>query len=160
MGILCIFIGILFFMNPFFRMLDFMPDLIGCILIIIGTTKLSYIDHRIDTARRLTKYYAGVSALKIPLSLYFAVYEKGYLLPGTFAFSVLEAMLMIGIFTSLFGGLEYITARENLEKRHLKNAENASVICFRGEGRGGQPRKRGLITRRNRIGFAAGENLV
>ena len=130
MGIICIFAGILFFTNPSIRMLDYLPDVIGCILIIIGTSGLSCIDGRIASGRKYATYYLFVSAAKLPLSLYIALKAKDYLLPATFIFSILECILMIGIFVSLIGGLEYLSSRENCESRHFKNSENASVICF------------------------------
>lgn len=130
MGILCIFLGILFFMNPNIRMLDYLPDVIGCILIIIGTSGLSCIDGRVANGRKYAVYYAFISAVKIPLSLYISLNAKDYLLPATFIFSILECILMIGLFVSLIGGLEYLSSRENCDNRHYKNSENASVICF------------------------------
>ena len=130
MRILYIFAGILFFMNPHIRMLDYLPDVIGCILIIIGTSKLSCIDERIASSRKYTIYYAFISAIKLPVSLYAAIKAKEYLLPATFIFSILECILMIGIFVSLIGGLEYLSSRENCDNKHYKNSENASVICF------------------------------
>jgi len=130
MGIISVFIGILFFMNPCFRLLDFLPDVIGCILIIAGTSKLAVIDHRIENARRYAVYYAFVSFMKIPLGFYIFTHEQGYLLPATFVFSVLEGMLMVGFFVSLIGGFQYLLSRENCDDKHLKLSENASVVCF------------------------------
>lgn len=130
MGIIAIFTGIVFLANPFFRMLDILPDAIGCLFIAFGCSKLSYIDHRIADAKKYALYLAAVSALKIPLAFYITTKQKGYLLPATFIYSILECMLMIGIFVSLIGGLQYLTSRENCNDSHFKNSENASVICF------------------------------
>ncbi len=130
MGLASVFVGTLFFMNPCFRMLDILPDFIGCIFIIAGLSKLSVIDYRTDNAKRYATYYAFVSFLKLPLSFYIFTREQGYLLPATFIFSVLEGMLMVGFFISLIGGLQYLLSRENCEDRHLKISENASVVCF------------------------------
>jgi len=130
MGILTVFIGILFFINPCFRMLDILPDLFGCILILIGTTKLSYFDYRIATARKYTFYFAFISAVRIPLSFYVSIVEKGYLLPAQFLYSVLEGLLMVTIFVNLIGGYQYLTSRHNCDNRHMKKSEDASVISF------------------------------
>ncbi len=130
MGIIFIFIGILFFMNPSFRMLDILPDFIGCILIIAGVSKLALIDYRLGNAKKYAIYYAFVSALKIPLAGYIFINEQDYLLPATFIYSVIEGILMVGIFVSLIGGLQYLLSRENCEGVHLKNSESASVVCF------------------------------
>ncbi len=130
MGILSIFIGTLFLANPFFRMLDFLPDFIGCLLIIAGTTKLALIDGRIESARKYAMYYAVVSAVKIPLAGNIFVSAKDYLLPATFIFSVLEALLMVGIFVSLIGGFQYLLSREKSGEKNLKDSESASIVCF------------------------------
>lgn len=122
--------GILFFMNPNIRMLDLFPDVIGCILILFGTSKLAHTDARIADAGKYIKYLTFISAIKIPLSLYIAFYEDNYLLPATFLYSVIEAILMICFFTSLFGGLDYLVSRCENSKDHSKNSENAAVISF------------------------------
>ncbi len=130
MGLICIFTGILFFINPNIRMLDLFPDVIGCILILFGTSKLAYTDARIADAKKYIKYLTFIGAIKIPLSIYIAFYEDNYLLPATFLYSVLEAILMIGFFTSLFGGLDYLVSRCENSKDHSKNSENAAIIAF------------------------------
>lgn len=130
MGLICIFTGILFFMNPNIRMLDFFPDVIGCILILFGTSKLAHTDARITDAGKYIKYLTFISAVKIPLSLYIAFYEDNYLLPATFLYSVIEAILMICFFTSLFGGLDYLVSRCSNANDHSKSSENAAVIAF------------------------------
>ena len=130
MGFLCIFFGIIFLANPFFRMLDFLPDVIGCILIIYGTSKLACIDGRIWNARKYAIYFAFVSALKIPAATYIITNARDYLLPATFIFSVLEGILMVGIFVSLTGGLQYLLSREKSGELTLKSSEGASMVSF------------------------------
>lgn len=130
MGFLSIFFGIIFLANPFFRMLDFLPDVIGCILIIAGTSKLSCIDGRVDSARKYAMYFAFVSAVKVPIAYYIIAVAKDYLLPATFIFSVLEGILMVGLFVSLIGGIQYLLSREKSGEINLKESESVSVVCF------------------------------
>lgn len=130
MGILCTFIGILFLANPCFRLIDFFPDFIGCILIIAGTSKAALFDYRIEQAKKYATYLAFVSFGKLFTAFYIFTKAKDYLLPASFGFAVLEGMLMVGMFVSLIGGYQYLLSRENCEDIHLKNSESASVVCF------------------------------
>jgi hypothetical protein len=61
MGMICVFAGILFLLNPAIRLFDFMPDLIGALLIIIGTTKLYTVESRIAIAGKAMYYMAALS---------------------------------------------------------------------------------------------------
>lgn len=130
MGFIWLFSGIIFLLNPTLRTFDFLPDVIGCIFIIIGLSKLSSLEDRLYSARKYIYYLTALSVLKLPVSFYLIVKAKNYLLPCSLVFSVLEAILMTGFFVSLFGGFEYLLSRESEKKEHLKRSENASVLCF------------------------------
>ncbi len=130
MGILCIFCGIVFLLNPNLRLLDFLPDLLGALLIIIGTSRLSNLDTRIYGARKSMYFLTAVSALKLPWSLYIATKAKDYLLPATFVFSCLETIILITFFTQLIGGLEYFAARDADNPTHSKRAQGAASLLF------------------------------
>ncbi len=130
MGFIWLFSGILFLFNPILRTFDFLPDVIGCILIIAGLSKLSALDDRLSGARKYIYYLTVLSAVKLPASFYLIVRAKNYLLPCSLIFSALEIILMIGFFVSLFGGLEYLISRDSECKQHIKRSESASVACF------------------------------
>lgn len=130
MGITYIIAGIIFLLNPSIRMLDFLPDFMGCVLLLIGLQKLYVLDERIERARKAVLYFTAVSAVKIPMSMYFPIKAKQYLLPFSFIFSVIEIILMIMLFVSLIGGLEYLTSRDSTKKGHGSRSQSASIISF------------------------------
>ena len=46
-----VFAGLLFFFNPYFAVIDLLPDFIGCLLIYIGLTRPALINHTVREAR-------------------------------------------------------------------------------------------------------------
>ena len=122
--------GIIFLANPTIRMIDLLPDLIGCLLLFAGLSRIYVLEERLERARKLLCYFMLVSALKIPASLYFPIKAKQYLLPFSFAFSVVEIILMVSFFVSLIGGLEYLASRDGSMKGHGKRSESASIVAF------------------------------
>ncbi len=130
MGLIFTFIGSLFLMNPNLRMIDYLPDFVGCILILVGLSKLYVLDGKIEAARKQIVYLTAISAVKFPLSFYIIVEAKNFLLPVSFGVSVVEIILMTGFFVNLFGGLQYLTSRDSKKRKHIKSSENASIVCF------------------------------
>lgn len=122
--------GIIFLVNPTVRMIDLLPDFVGCLLLFAGLSRLYVLEERLERARKLLCYFMLVSALKIPASLYFPIKAKQYLLPFSFAFSVVEIILMVSFFVSLTGGLEYLASRDGVMKGHGKRSESASIVAF------------------------------
>ena len=122
--------GIVFLVNPAIRMIDLLPDFIGCLLLFIGLSRLWVLEERLERARKLLYYFMFVSALKIFASLYIPIKAKQYLLPFSFAFSVVEIILMVSFFVSLIGGLEYLVSRDGTMKGHGKRSESASIVAF------------------------------
>lgn len=130
MGLLYIFFGILFFFTPTLRTLDLLPDFFGCLLILIGLSKLYVIEYRLEEARSLILKYAIFSFIKIPLSFYIVFSAKKYLLPFSFLCSVVEIIILAGFFVKLFGGFEYLLSRDTEKKTHFSKIESASISCF------------------------------
>ncbi len=130
MGFICTFIGSFFLLNPNLRMIDYLPDIVGCILIIIGLSKIYVLDGRLEDARKHIFYLTALSAIKLPLSFYIIVKAKNFLLPVSFIVSVVEVITMVGFFVNLFGGLQYLTSRDSKKRKHIKRSESASIVCF------------------------------
>ncbi len=130
MGLMYIFFGILFFFTPTIRTLDLFPDFLGCVLVLIGLSKLYVIEYRLQEARNLILKYAIFSFIKFPLSFYVTFSVKKYLLPFSFFCSVVEIIILAGFFTKLFGGFEYLLSRDSNKKTHFSKVENASIVCF------------------------------
>ena len=107
MGFGLIFTGTLFFLNFNVGIVDFLPDIIGCLFIIAGLDKLRDLDGRFEYAERLTKYMTAYFALKLILS----VIQRNYTLPLTFMTSVIETIYLIVFFNSVYGAIEYTAER-------------------------------------------------
>lgn len=142
-----IFTGFIFFLNFNVGIVDFLPDFIGCLLILAGLSKLRDIDGRFDYAFRLTSYMTGFFAVKAVVSLV----QQNYTLPFTFISSVVETIYLIFLFTNIFGAIEYTAQRHGgtfLEgyvpvrikdkktgkvttvQKHVSFSNNASIMAF------------------------------
>lgn len=130
MGLLYVFFGILFFFTPTIRTLDLFPDFLGCILVLIGLSKLYVIEYRLEEARSLILKYSIFSFVKFPLSFYIVFSAKKYLLPFSFFCSVVEIILLASFFFKLFSGFEYLISRDADKKAHFAKVENAAIVCF------------------------------
>ena len=69
MGFSLIFIGLLFFANPYFAVIDVLPDFIGCALVYFGLTRVSCISKQMSEARaaflKLCLYFLAKDAFAI-----------------------------------------------------------------------------------------------
>ena len=129
MGYGYLFVGLMFFINPNVNIIDILPDVFGCIFILIGLKKLSDVDGRFYNARTCAYYMLAVYSIKLLLSFYIPTYSPTNTLPFTFIFSVLDAILLITFFTNLYGGIEYTAERHGAEKE-LNYSNTASVTAF------------------------------
>ena len=128
MGFRLILAGLIFFFNPCINIVDFLPDVIGAVLIAVGLNKLSDVEDRFYDARKYARVMIAVYALKAVLSLYIPARWQDGLLPVTFLFSVGEILLFLLFFTSLFGGIEY-AANLHGGDVHLKKVGDVSRFC-------------------------------
>ena len=102
--------GLCFFCNPYFAVIDFLPDFIGCLLIFLGLSRISQIQSSLRDARVAFLKVAVVDILKSMMLL--IVFGAGspneqataLLLIG-FSAAVLELMLLIPAILHLFDGL-------------------------------------------------------
>ncbi len=128
--LLCIFAGLVFFFNPVFNMFDMLPDFLGCIIISLALTKLSFIDENLYSAKKCAVYYGFVSLARVVFSMWANASHTDYLLPFTFSFAVLDAIFLTALFRNLYTGLDYLANRSNAQnvRASLSNAYSMSVI--------------------------------
>ncbi len=118
MGFRLIFAGLVFFFNPCINLFDIFPDFIGCILISAGLHKLSDVEGRFFSARQISNRLIAIYLSKMFFWVYaFGSWKDGFL-PLTFIYAVIEIIMMIGLCSSLYGGIEY-TANLHGGDRHL-----------------------------------------
>lgn len=101
--------GLCFFCNPYFAVIDFLPDFIGCLLIFLGLARISLIQGSMKEARTAFLKVAVIDIAKnITLLIVFGAagpneQATALLLTG-FSAAVLELMLLIPAVLNLFDG--------------------------------------------------------
>ena len=121
-----IFAGICFFFNPCFNLLDIVPDFIGAALIMTGLSKMYMYNINFEDAQKSAKFLLWLSVLKFALCVWTNSGNRDYAMPFTFVMCVLEVILMISMFRSLYLGIEYTLMRtQNTSAKIIKDANNA-----------------------------------
>ena len=105
-----------FLFNPNLVIVDFIPDFIGYIFLIMGLSQLSDLNHHIESAVGLFKRMFIVS-----LAQFFSIFFVFGVLPSReiasalmlicFAFGALELILLIPAFKAMFDGFTYLGSR-------------------------------------------------
>lgn len=125
-----VYIGIIFLCNPIFGITDILPDVIGCLCLWLGLTELSYIETRIELARKKLLLLTAVCGIKTVLTP--AVSQSGVssdMLAATAFFGVIEALLLILIVNDLYEGLSYSVSRRG-EGESLRVFDGAKILAI------------------------------
>ncbi len=114
MGFALILIGLLFFANPYFAVIDFLPDCIGCALVYIGLSRVARISKQMSEARtaflKLCGYFAAKDVVAIAVFMLAGGAERPTaLLIVAFVNAVCAALLSYRAVYALFDGF-YVTA--------------------------------------------------
>ncbi|MBE6708607.1 MAG: hypothetical protein E7578_05120 [Ruminococcaceae bacterium] len=104
-------VGMFFLANPVVGVCDYLPDFIGCLLIMYAVRDGAYIIEKLESARRWFMYGALLGIVRTLVS--FADIESQHTLPLTlaFVFAVLEMVVYIPAFHELFSGFDYAAMR-------------------------------------------------
>jgi hypothetical protein len=110
-------IGFAFFINPVPLGFDILPDVFGCILIFFGLTQLAYFDGKIEQARKAVLYLLIAESVNLLMmrSIFSAEISSNRMLAVTI-FSIVQGILYIMLFKTLFGGINYYCIRSNCNK--------------------------------------------
>ena len=119
-GLVLVFFGLVFLINPNFNMFDILPDFIGFALVCAGLAKYALIDENLSSAKKCSMYCAFLSAAKLVFSLWTNAGHTDYLLPFGFAFAVLEIIFMTAFFRNLCTGFDYMALRASDESARTK----------------------------------------
>ena len=123
-------VGIIFLCNPIFGITDILPDVIGCLCLWLGLTELSYIDSRMDSARKKLLLLTAICGIKLILTP--SVSRSGVssdMLAATAFFGVIEALLLILIANDLYEGLTYAVSRRG-EGETLRVFDGAKILAI------------------------------
>jgi len=116
MGIGLIALSMLFFFNAEFAVFDLLPDVFGYILLSLGLSSLSYLNHHFEESAKHFQRMIALSAgrLVFVLVLFGLVNSTDRpttMLLGNFVFGVLELMTLLPAYKQLFEGLIYAGSR-------------------------------------------------
>ncbi len=106
--ILC---GFIFIISPDISIFDFLPDVIGWFLIVLGITPLADIEMRAEDAKVLALRMMLFSAVKTVLSVFTFRFGTADMLLVTFSYSILELMTVIPFTSNLFMAVDYSSMR-------------------------------------------------
>lgn len=116
MGIGLIALSMIFFFNAEFAVFDLLPDVFGYILLSLGMSSLSYLNHHFEESakhfRRMIALSAGRLVFVLVLfGLVNSTDRPTTMLLGNFVFGVLELMTLLPAYKQLFEGLIYAGSR-------------------------------------------------
>ena len=117
MGFVLILLSMLFLWNPdVLVVFDLLPDLIGYILLSLGLSSLSYLNHHFEeSAKRFHRMIALSAARLVYVLVLFglvsATDRPTTMLLGNFVFGVLELLTLLPAYKHLFEGLIYAGSR-------------------------------------------------
>lgn len=106
-----ILLGFFFITSPDVSIFDFLPDVIGWFLIVLGLLRFSDIEPRGEDAKALALRMMLFSSVKLALSLFTFKFGTSDVLLVTFCYSIVELMTTIPFVTNLFSGLDYSSMR-------------------------------------------------
>ncbi|MBR6783759.1 MAG: hypothetical protein IKM32_03620 [Clostridia bacterium] len=122
--------GFFFFINPVPFGLDILPDAIGCLLIWLGLTQLSYFDGSVEEARRYTLWLSVVELIHLLImrSVFLTNIGSNRLLAVSML-SIVQGILYIIIIKKLFGGISYYALRNNCNTA-LTLSDGAAFMAY------------------------------
>lgn len=110
MGLTLITAGLFFLLNPNIVIVDVLPDVIGCFLILLGLNKLSLLNASMNDAKNNFARLFAVSFLKIPCALIYigeaSSPSESWGLLFTIGFGFLDILYGTRAFTNFFDAIE------------------------------------------------------
>ena len=103
--------GLIFLFSPDISLLDFLPDVIGWLLIFWGLCPLADIEIRAEDAKSLSKRMIFLSFAKLILSLFTFRFNSPDLLLVVFSYALLEIITVFPLVKNLFSALDYTAMR-------------------------------------------------
>ena len=117
MGLWMIALSMIFFFNADFVVFDLLPDVFGYVLLSLGMSSLSYLNHHFEESakgfRRMIALSAGRLVFVLVLFGLVSSHDRPTtMLLGNFVFGVLELMTLLPAYKQLFEGFMYAGSRE------------------------------------------------
>ncbi|MBQ1231986.1 MAG: hypothetical protein IIX86_00495 [Clostridia bacterium] len=121
MGFLLIALSPLFLFNPDIAVFDLLPDVIGYMMLSMGLSSLSYLNHHFEESAKRFHRMVAISAARLAFvvvlfGLVNSTDRPTTMLLGNFVFGVLELMTLLPAYSHLFEGLIYAGSRVGVGK--------------------------------------------
>ncbi len=120
-------VGLVFLANPVINLFDVLPDFVGWLLIFSALTEIAFLDERLETARRMTLYGAGISAVRLVLMFFYFDMDASWVLSCVSLFGAAELFAAIYFAVAFFGGITYMAQRCESENV-LGGVDNAKQL--------------------------------
>ena len=134
MGLLLIFIGFIFTLNPMLALIDIIPDFIGYGLIFLGVNKLGMISPEITDATGYFKWAAIISLARFGTMLGSGGFDETMTLCMTMVFAVLEFGVMFFALPLLSDGLSYLNIRYSGSSAEENSFRTVGTVFFAARG--------------------------
>lgn len=113
MGLIYVFVGCIFLLNPSYTLIDVLPDAVGLIFIMYGISKLADLDPHMAEAMRKTRRAFYVALGKLVCMGLVGVFDSTMIITLSLAFGVLEFIFLVPAMTGIFGGIESVMMRSS-----------------------------------------------
>lgn len=134
MGILLIFIGFLFTLNPMVALVDVIPDFIGYALIFLGVNKLGMISPEVTDSVNYFKWAAVISLARFGTMLGSGGFDETMVLCMTMVFAVLEFGVMFFALPLLSDGISYLNIRYSGSLAEDNTLRTVGTVFFAARG--------------------------
>ena len=103
--------GFFFLLNPYFSVLDVLPDFFGWLMVWYALSELSELELRLESASQKMLYLAAVSFARFAAFFLVSSKSSSAIMLANFVFGILESILLLVFLNDFFGGMEYLLQR-------------------------------------------------
>ena len=125
--LILLIIGMCFFANPMLSLLDFLPDFIGCLIIMAALSRFTAISADIECAYKYFKYMMLISLARIFVFFLNPGFDDVMSLCMTLLFAVIEFICAFMAIPALYDGLSQMSIKYNGK---AKDYPEFKQICF------------------------------
>lgn len=127
---LLIIIGFMFFLNPMIILFDFVPDFIGCALIMFALHRLSSLTSDFETAFNYFKYMVLVSVIRLLISLVSGQFDNVTYLSISLVLALVEGFIAYLALTAMCNGLDTLNHQFESTMRSPTELRNIGTVFF------------------------------
>lgn len=115
MQIIAVIIALFIFANPYISVLDLLPDVLGCILILFATAHVEVFSPKIEEARRLFVKLAFLTGADALLANVIPANDSSMRLLFVFVFRIAEGAMLYLAATKMIDGVMYLGTKFDTE---------------------------------------------